>query len=143
MLSMHATTNPSEGKVSEFITSLIEKSGKTRKEIANEAGLGKPNMISMLKNGETKLPLAKLGSFAKAVHTDPAYLLKLCLTEYYPDVWAAIQDHLESAITSDELQLVKAIRDATGSTYIACLHPDEKARFNDFLKLIAKANSVH
>lgn len=113
-----------EPKVSAFISLLIEKSGKTRREIANEAGLGKPNMISMLKNGETKLPLAKLGSFAKAVHTDPAELLKMCLTEYYPDVWSAIQDHLESAFTTDELHLVRALRAKTGSPYFACLHPD-------------------
>ena len=132
-----------EAKVSVFITSLIEKSGKTRKEIANEAGLGKPNMISMLKNGETKLPLAKLGSFAKAVHADPAQLLRLCLTEYYPDVWEAIQDHLDSAITSDEMRLIMGLRASTGSAYIACLHPDEKARFNDFLALIAKTSAIH
>lgn len=142
-MTMHSNKSDAQTKVSVFITSLIEKSGKTRKEIANESGLGKPNMISMLKNGETKLPLAKLGSFAKAVHADPAHLLKLCLTEYYPDVWEAIQDHLDSAVTTDELRLVRAIRDATGSTYIACLHPDEKARFNDFLALIAKGASVH
>ena len=80
---MHSTTPAAEAKVAVFITSLIENSGKTRKEIADQAGLGKPNMISMLKTGETKLPLAKLGSFAKAVQTDPAHLLKLCLTEYY------------------------------------------------------------
>ena len=132
-----------EPKVSVFITSLIEKSGKTRKEIANEAGLGKPNMISMLKNGETKLPLAKLGSFAKAVHADPANLLKLCLAEYYPDVWSAIQEHLESALTTDEFRLMRALRTATGSPYIACLHPDEKARFEDFLKLIAQVTTIH
>ena len=97
----------------------------------------------MLKNGETKLPLAKLGSFAKAVHTDPANLLKKCLTEYYPDVWSAIQEHLESAFTSDELRLVRALRTATGSPYIACLHPDEKERFDDFLKLIAQVKTIH
>lgn len=104
---MHTSTAKGN-EVSVFLTSLIEKSGKTRKEIANEAGLGKPNMISMLKNGETKLPLAKLGSFAKAVNTDPAHLLKLCLREYYPDVWEAIKSHLDAAVTSDELRMVHA-----------------------------------
>ncbi len=130
-------------EVSVFLTSLIEKSGKTRKEIANEAGLGKPNMISMLKNGETKLPLAKLGSFAKAVNTDPARLLTLCLHEYYPDVWEAIRSHLNAAVTSDELRIVRALRAAAGSTYLACLCPDERARLDDFLDLIAKSSIVH
>ena len=71
-------------------------------------------MISMLKSGETKLPLAKLGSFAKAVNTDPTHLLKLCLHEYYPDVWEAIKNHLDAAVTSDELRMLRAIRSATG-----------------------------
>jgi transcriptional regulator with XRE-family HTH domain len=132
-----------EIKVSAFIASLIEKSGKSRKAIADEAGLGKPNMISMLKNGETKLPLARLGSFAKAVHTDPAQLLNLCLAEYYPNIWSAIKDHLESSATADELRLVRAIRASTGSPYVACLHPDEQASFEDFLKRIAQATTVH
>ena len=139
---MH-TSPEKEYEVSVFLTSLIEKSGKTRKEIANEAGLGKPNMISMLKNGETKLPLAKLGSFAKAVNTDPARLLKLCLREYYPDVWEAIRSHLDAAVTSDELRIVRALRASTGSTYLTCLRPDERARLDDFLDLIAKSAIVH
>ena len=140
---VHSTTPAAEAKVAAFITSLIENSGKTRKEIADQAGLGKPNMISMLKTGETKLPLAKLGSFAKAVHTDPAQLLKLCLTEYYPDVWVAIQDHLDSAVTTDEMRVIRALRELTGVAYLACLHPDEKARLHDFLSVISKASYVH
>ena len=139
---MHTSTTKGY-EVSTFLTSLIEKSGKTRKEIANEAGLGKPNMISMLKNGETKLPLAKLGSFAKAVNTDPAHLLKLCLREYYPDVWDAIRSHLEAAVTSDELRMVRALRSAAGGPYLACLNADERERLDDFLDRIAQSSTVH
>jgi hypothetical protein len=132
-----------EPSVSEIIASLVNKSGKTCKQIADEAELGKPNMISMLKRGGTKLPLAKIGLFAKAVHTDPARLLKLCLAEYYPDVWSAIQEYLESALTSDELRLVRGLRAATGNPYIACLQPDEKERLEDFLNLITKVTTIH
>ncbi|WP_210547057.1 helix-turn-helix transcriptional regulator [Rhodoferax sp. PAMC 29310] len=130
-------------EVAIFLTSLIEKSGKTRKEIANEAGLGKPNMISMLKSGETKLPLAKLGSFAKAVNTDPAHLLKLCLREYYPDVWDAIKSHLDAAVTSDELRMVRALRSAAGGPYLACLRTEERERLDEFLNIIAQSSTTH
>jgi transcriptional regulator with XRE-family HTH domain len=140
---MQTTTPATEVKVSQFIASLIEKSGKTRKEIANESDLGKPNMISMLKNGETKLPLAKLGSFAIAVHTDPAQLLKLCLREYYPDVWDAIRSHLDAAITSDELRMIRALRKSSGSPYLACLHPEEKDRLEELLDVLGQSTVVH
>lgn len=139
---MHTSTTKGY-EVSTFLASLIDNSGKTRKEIANEAGLGKPNMISMLKNGDTKLPLAKLGSFAKAVNTNPANLLKLCLREYYPDVWEAIKNHLDAAVTSDELRMVRALRSATGGPYLACLNANERERLDEFLNLIAQSSAVH
>jgi len=139
---MHTSTTTGH-EVSTFLASLIDKSGKTRKEIANEAGLGKPNMISMLKSGETKLPLAKLGSFAKAVNTNPAHLLKLCLREYYPDVWEAIKNHLDAAVTSDELRMIRALRSTTGGHYLACLNADERERLDEFLNLIAQSSTVH
>lgn len=64
----------------------------------------------MLKTGDVKLPLARLGSFANAVNADPVYLLKLCLEEYYPDVWEAIKLYLNAAIATDEMSVIEAHR---------------------------------
>lgn len=83
---MNTSTIADQKKVAFVLATLIDGSGKTRKEIASAIGLDKPNMISMLRTGDTKLPLARLGSLAQAVGTDPVALLKLCLREYYPDV---------------------------------------------------------
>ena len=136
-----ATTNKTD--VAGFLSSLIENSGKSRKEIANESGFGKPNIISMLKTGDTKLPLARLGSFAKSVKTDPVQLLKMCLREYYPDVWDAITCYLDASLTSDELRMIKALRSATESPYLVSLNSEERHRLNDFLKLLAQSKTVH
>jgi hypothetical protein len=97
----------SKTDVASFLSSLIENSGKSRKEIASESGFGKPNIISMLKTGDTKLPLARLGSFSRSVNTDPVHLLKMCLHEYYPDVWDAITCYLDASLTSDELRIFR------------------------------------
>ncbi len=126
-----------------FLSSLIENSGKSRKEIANESGFGKPNTISMLKTGDTKLPLARLGSFAKSVRTDPVQLLKMCLREYYPDVWDAITCYLDASLTSDELRVIKALRSATQSPYLVSLNVEEREHLDNFLKLLAKSKTVH
>ena len=136
-----ATTSKTD--VACFLSSLIDKCGKSRKEIASESGFGKPNIISMLKTGDTKLPLARLGSFAKSVNTDPVQLLRMCLQEYYPDVWGAITCYLDASLTSDELRMIKALRTATGSPYLASLNAEERDRLDDFLKLLTQSKTVH
>lgn len=140
---MLTTINTDLTKVAHVLASLIEKSGRTRKEIAYACGLGKPNMISMLKSGETKLPLARLGSFSKAVGADPVELLKLCMKEYYPDVWEAINSHLLAAVTSDGLRIVKALRRCTGAPCLSSLSFAERESLDCFLEVVAKSTTVH
>ena len=140
---MHTATIADPKKVANVLATLIDGSGKSRKEIAYAAGLGKPNMISMLKTGDTKLPLARLGSFAKAVGADPVVLLKLCLQEYYPDVWEAIKLHLTEAITPDELRMVRALRKMTGVPYLSSISAEECERLDEFLDILAKSTTVH
>ena len=137
------TTTPNKENVAAFLSNLIEKSGKTRKEIAKESGFGKPNIISMLKTGDTKLPLGRLGSFSKSVNTDPVQLLKMCLKEYYPDVWDAITSYLDASLTLDELKVIKALRNAVGSPYLASLRPDENERLKSFLAVLAQSKTIH
>lgn len=139
---MRETTTP-HSDVAEFLAMLIDNSGKTRKEIALQAGFGKPNIISMFKTGDTKLPLAKIGSFAKAVNTDPVHLLRMCLREYYPDVWDAISIFLDDSLTSDELRMVKALRSSVGGPFLMSLRPEERERLDGFLQLLAEAKTVH
>ena len=137
------TTKTHTSELSSFISSLIDSSGKSRKEIAMQAGLGQSNMISMLKKGGTKLPLAKIGTFAKAVNTDPVQLAHMCLREYHPDVWQVMTSLLEPALTSDEIRIVKALRTAVGGPFLMALRPEERARLDDFLRLISDSTTVH
>lgn len=140
---MNTPTIANSRKVADVLAALIDGSGKSRKEIAGAAGFGKANIISMLKTGDTKLPLARLGSFSKAVGTDPVALLKLCLQEYYPDVWEAIGLHLTAAITPDEMRMVKALRSVTGVPYLSAISPEERERLDEFLDTLAKSPAIH
>lgn len=126
-----------------FISTLIDGSGKSRKEIAMQAGLGQANMISMLKKGGTKLPLAKIGTFAKAVNTDPVQLAHMCLREYHPNVWDVMNSLLEPAVTSDEIRMIKALRAAVGGPFLMALRSVERDRLDDFLRAIADSKTVH
>ena len=54
-----------------FIAARIEATGQLQKDIAAKAGFDKPNMITMIKQGRTRLPLDKVGAMALALETGP------------------------------------------------------------------------
>jgi hypothetical protein len=97
--------------VAEYLTRKIDESGKTQKEIATEIGYENPNIITMFKQGHTKLPLTTVGPFAEALNVDPAYLLRMVMAEYYPDTYRAVESCLGTMILTDhERNLIKAYR---------------------------------
>ena len=85
--------------VAKYISACIKASGKKQYEIALEAGFDSPNVITMIKQGKTKLPINKIGVMSKALEIDPVYLLKLCLSEYQPETYAAIVPFMEEILT--------------------------------------------
>lgn len=98
--------------VAEYLTQQIGLCGKTQSEIAREAGFGKPNIITMLKQGQTKLPIAKVGPMAAALGVDPLYLFKLTMQEYEPETWQILQESVlkQPAITQNEMEIIEVIR---------------------------------
>ena len=93
--------------VAEFIRRQIHTCGKSQKEIAREAGFATPNIITMFKQGTTKIPVRKAGALAKALGVDPAYLLRLVLREYLPETYAAIEEIAPGlALTENEKWLI-------------------------------------
>jgi len=97
--------------VAEYITRQIETCGKTQAQIAGEVGYDRPNLISMIKNGKTKLPVQKVGVFAQALGVDPAFLFRLVMTEYSPETWRAINE-IQGAIpvTNNERLILEEVR---------------------------------
>ncbi|MBU1691138.1 MAG: XRE family transcriptional regulator [Gammaproteobacteria bacterium] len=101
--------------VADFIADRLADSDKTQREIAEECGFEKPNIITMFKNGATKLPINRIGPLAKALNADPAHLLRLVMAEYFPDTWVDIENIMQSTVLSaNELELVRAYRQMTG-----------------------------
>lgn len=98
--------------VAEYLTEQIRLSGKTQHEIANEAGFNKPNIISMFKKGETKLPLSKVGPMAKALGVDPVALFRLVMSEYEPQTWQAIEETVlgQPVLTANEIEIIEVLR---------------------------------
>jgi transcriptional regulator with XRE-family HTH domain len=100
--------------VAAYITGMINLSEKTQAEIAHEAGFGKPNIISMIKKGLTKLPVSKVAPMARALNADPVYLFRLVMSEYEPETWAAIEETIlhQPVISDNEYEIIRTVRKA-------------------------------
>ncbi|SER28961.1 hypothetical protein SAMN05216548_114115 [Faunimonas pinastri] len=55
---------------------------KTQRQIADEVGYDKPNMISMIKRGEARVPMDKIPLLAKSLNVDPAFLFRLAMEQH-------------------------------------------------------------
>jgi transcriptional regulator with XRE-family HTH domain len=108
------TTRPT---VAEFLTDRIAASDKTQREIAEECGFEHANMITMVKTGQSRLPMNRIGAMAKSLEVDPAHLLRLVLMEYQPETWTSIEDAVQSTVlTKNELAMIRAFRSITGES---------------------------
>ena len=88
-------------KVADYIAAQIVICGKSQKEIAEEVGFPKANVLTMIKKGQTKLPIKRVPKMAIALDVDPARLMKICLAEYHPEILQVIEETLGEIKTKD------------------------------------------
>jgi hypothetical protein len=97
--------------VAEFLAGQIALAGVQQNDLAKQLGYDKPNIITMFKQGTTKLPLNKVGPMAKALHIDPVHLLRRVMQEYYAESWASIEEILTATpISANEAEILAIIR---------------------------------
>lgn len=112
--------------VADFITHQIKLSGKSQAEIARELGYDKPNIITMFKQGKTRIPLDKIGAIADALGINPALLLKKVMGEYMPGTLASLQRVLKGLeLTQNELELIEAYRRVSAGKDVSAVISDK------------------
>ena len=107
---------------------------KIERRIAVEIGYEKPNMISMFKRGETKVPLDKIPALAKALNVDAAFMFKLAVQQYWPDMGKAIAEIFGTVLTKNETKMIELIRRLTKGSDPELTHRAKrklKAAFRD------------
>jgi len=115
-------TFPPRTTVAEFLADKLAATDKTQRQVSEECGFDNANVITMFKNGMTKLPINRIAALAKALDADPVYLLRLVMLEYLPATWEAVEDIMQSTIlTANELALVRAFRECTGDNDAAAV----------------------
>jgi transcriptional regulator with XRE-family HTH domain len=118
--------------IAKFLDKQIDnlKGVKTQREIADEIGYDNPNMISMFKRGEAKVPLDKIPQLAKALGVDAAHLFRLALEQYWPDQAKLILDIFgRTATENEEAILLKKWRVASRD-----MDPASSARIETVVK---------
>ena len=104
-------TKPIKQSVAQYLTMHINNSEKTQRQIALEIGYTKPNIITMFKKGDTKLPLEKIGPIAKALGIAPDELLFKVMTEYMPETFEALSPLMcGKMLSKEELELIDNYR---------------------------------
>ena len=90
---------------------------KTQRDIATEAGFTNPNMLTMLKKGQTKLAIDRVATLASALETDPKYLLRLALQQSRNETMARVYDEvLGAVVTRNETGWLEVIREASNNS---------------------------
>lgn len=141
MSAMPGTKNKKlpQSNVALYLSNAIDVSGKTQRQIAEEVGYNRPNIISMLKTGEVDLPLNKVELFAASLEVDPLYLLSLVMRERHPEmyriIWSRVGDRV---VSNSERNLLEQVRNMTGSTDVEAVTPEEIAALRNFCDLVAK-----
>lgn len=125
-------------KVAKFIASRIVETGKSQVDIAREAGFNKPNIITMIKQGSTKLPLDKVGPMARALECAPTQLLALTMSEYEPETWQAIAPFLGEFLTPKEAAVISALRTKLPSSLEGHFSVDQREKLGAFLATLQK-----
>ena len=89
---------------------------KTQREIAIAAGFNNPNMLTMIKQGNSKLAMDRVATLAAALEVDPRYLLRLALLQQGNETMARVHDEIIGTIVSErEIGWLEVLRDASGN----------------------------
>lgn len=100
----------SKNSTAATLAAAIEASPLTQREIAERAGFNNPNILSMLKSGETRVPLDRIPALAQALDICEKNFLMRAIEEYHPNVYRVLVDVLGLPLNNDELEILSMFR---------------------------------
>lgn len=102
-----------EGKmrVASFLERRLETSKLSQKEIAKMCEFPSPNIITMFKQGLSKIPIEKTVKLAKALDVDRVEFFKLLMSSYRPKEYEVIVEIMGDPINESERAVVNLLRE--------------------------------
>ena len=98
--------------IAAFLHIKLDESRKKQREIAKEIGYDNPNILSMMKHGDAKVPFDKVPALAKALDVDAGHLMRLAIEQYWPGLNDVIKGIFGNVVSENELTLVQGLRTA-------------------------------
>jgi len=87
---------------------------KNQSEIATAAGFTNVNMLTIIKQGHSKLAIDRVATLAAALEVDPKFLLRLALAQDGNETMSRVYDEIiGTVVTHNELGWIEALRDAS------------------------------
>src|SRR5690606_20741994 len=77
-------------------------------------GLDRPNVISMMKHGQTKVPMERIPDLAEACGVDPVLFMRVALREYHPELLELVESYVGDLLTINDLRMVRCYRAIAG-----------------------------
>ncbi|NDR56662.1 helix-turn-helix transcriptional regulator [Pseudoruegeria sp. M32A2M] len=119
-----------------FLTTAIEHSGLTQREIAQRAGYAKPNVLSMMKTGETKVPIERFPALAEVCDADPIDFARIAMLEYHPEIWGTLNLVFDPKLTDRDITVLRILRQADPNGELHWQRADKQFLFVMFQYLV-------
>lgn len=131
----HIATETTQ-KLHEYIEDLINASNIKQKDMAEELGFDNQNIISMFKQGKTKIPLKKIPDFARIFRIDKKALLRRAMKEYQPELLEVVEENFGDAITKNEKAILTELRKLTDNSDPALISIRQQEALENFVNTL-------
>jgi len=130
--------------VAKYLEHQLSVCGRSQLDISRDLGYSNPNIITMIKNGSTKVPLKKVALLAKSINVDPAYLLRLVMTEYSPETWEAIESILgdQELLSTQDYSMIRFLRESAGNYPLDMAIEENRIALAAAIRSIADGNEA-
>ncbi|WP_286758559.1 helix-turn-helix domain-containing protein [Sulfitobacter sp. UBA1132] len=102
----------------QMLAKAIDESGLTQREIADRVGFKHANIITMMKQGLTRVPLDRVPALAQTLGLNQSKFLLVAIEEYHQGVYEVLSDTLGLPFSDAEQGLVVMFRMASLRTEI-------------------------
>ncbi|NOV31220.1 helix-turn-helix domain-containing protein [Methylomonas sp. ZR1] len=107
---MNDVSKEAKAKVAAFVEKHVNRSKYSQKEIAEICGFNTPNIITMIKQGMTKVPIEKIPKLAQALDIDRVEFFDFVMRSYKPKEYEAILEIIGEPITEAEHKVIRLLR---------------------------------
>jgi len=103
--------------VREIIRQAFDRNATTIPEFAALIGMGSPLAWQMFIDGRVKLPISHVLPLCARTGLDPAFVLRVLLSDYYPYLLSLMDGLGEMPVlTANERRMIESLRNVTAGT---------------------------